>query len=161
MRALVHVRNLAQRWFMFQNMGPSPTGRSGHAMASNGTRVFVLGGESSAGTQADETALLHVLDTSMCFIYFFILFRQPLSPKTQSTSSTRSPIPTLSNLVTRPNSCARHPRASRRRSNGHHHQRVPTRRVPLLLYNKLLTPRSCVGRSPRRMPALNGPVRMN
>jgi N-acetylneuraminic acid mutarotase len=56
---------------MFQNMGPSPTGRSGHAMASNGTRVFVLGGESSAGTQADETALLHVLDTSMCFILFF------------------------------------------------------------------------------------------
>ncbi|KAH9044402.1 hypothetical protein EDB85DRAFT_2130328 [Lactarius pseudohatsudake] len=52
-----------QRWFMFQNMGPSPTGRSGHAMASNGTRVFVLGGESSAGTAADEAAFIHVLDT--------------------------------------------------------------------------------------------------
>ncbi|KAI0308283.1 hypothetical protein B0F90DRAFT_1665117 [Multifurca ochricompacta] len=52
-----------QRWFMFQNMGPSPSGRSGHAMASNGVRVFVLGGESSTGTPADETALIHVLDT--------------------------------------------------------------------------------------------------
>ncbi|KAF8274017.1 hypothetical protein EI94DRAFT_1768885 [Lactarius quietus] len=52
-----------QRWFMFQNMGPSPTGRSGHAMASNGTRVFVLGGESSAGTATDEAALIYVLDT--------------------------------------------------------------------------------------------------
>lgn len=52
-----------QRWFMFQNMGPSPTGRSGHAMASNGTRVFVLGGESSTGTATDEAALIHVLDT--------------------------------------------------------------------------------------------------
>ncbi|KAI0275149.1 hypothetical protein BC834DRAFT_965581 [Gloeopeniophorella convolvens] len=53
----------SQRWFMFQNMGPSPSGRSGHAMASNGTRIFVLGGESSAATQADESALIHILDT--------------------------------------------------------------------------------------------------
>jgi hypothetical protein len=52
-----------QRWFMFQNMGPSPSGRSGHAMASNGTRVFVLGGESSVGAQVEETAVIHVLDT--------------------------------------------------------------------------------------------------
>ncbi|KAI0294942.1 hypothetical protein BC826DRAFT_1104415 [Russula brevipes] len=52
-----------QRWFMFQNMGPSPSGRSGHAMASHGTRVFVLGGESSAVAQVDETAMIHVLDT--------------------------------------------------------------------------------------------------
>lgn len=40
-------------------------------MASNGTRVFVLGGESSAGAQTEENALIHVLDTSMCFIFFF------------------------------------------------------------------------------------------
>jgi N-acetylneuraminic acid mutarotase len=54
---------------MFQNMGPSPSGRSGHAMASNGARVFVLGGESSAGAQTEENALIHVLDTSMCFSF--------------------------------------------------------------------------------------------
>jgi len=57
-----------QRWFMFQNMGPSPSGRSGHAMASHGTRVFVLGGESSAVAQVDETAMIHVLDTSMSIL---------------------------------------------------------------------------------------------
>ena len=68
MRASVYIRNLAQRWFMFQNMGPSPSGRSGHAMASHGTRVFVLGGESSAAAQVDETAMIHVLDTSMSIL---------------------------------------------------------------------------------------------
>lgn len=49
---------------MFQNMGPSPTGRSGHAMASVGTRVFVLGGESFTPTKTDDPTLVHVLDTS-------------------------------------------------------------------------------------------------
>ena len=40
-------------------------------MASHGTRVFVLGGESSAGPQADETMLIHVLDTSTYFLLSF------------------------------------------------------------------------------------------
>ncbi|KAI0027318.1 hypothetical protein K488DRAFT_61970 [Vararia minispora EC-137] len=53
----------SQRWFMFQNMGPSPSGRSGHAMASFGPRVFVLGGESYENQQQDEPAVIHVLDT--------------------------------------------------------------------------------------------------
>lgn len=51
------------RWFMFQNMGPSPSGRSGHAMASMGTRVFVLGGESYAPSKPEDSTLIHVLDT--------------------------------------------------------------------------------------------------
>jgi hypothetical protein len=33
-------------------------------MASHGTRVFVLGGEALAEGQADDTALIHVLNTS-------------------------------------------------------------------------------------------------
>lgn len=49
---------------MFQNMGPAPSVRSGHAMASFGTRVFVLGGESSAPGQTDDPTIVHVLDTS-------------------------------------------------------------------------------------------------
>ena len=53
-----------QRWYMFQNMGPSPSGRSGHAMASMGTRVFVLGGESFTPSKTDDSSLIHVLDTS-------------------------------------------------------------------------------------------------
>lgn len=65
-----------QRWFMFQNMGPSPSGRSGHAMASSGARVFVLGGESYAATKQDEPALIHVLDTSTCPCYLLLTERR-------------------------------------------------------------------------------------
>ena len=49
---------------MFQNMGPAPSGRSGHAMASSGTRVFVLGGESFTSPKPDDPSIIHVLDTS-------------------------------------------------------------------------------------------------
>lgn len=49
---------------MFQNMGPSPTARSGHAMASMGSRVFVLGGESFTPARGDDHGIIHVLDTS-------------------------------------------------------------------------------------------------
>ncbi|KAJ7630754.1 hypothetical protein FB45DRAFT_833493 [Roridomyces roridus] len=52
-----------QRWYMFQNMGPSPTGRSGHAMAAVGTKVYVLGGESFTPSKTDDYSLVHVLDT--------------------------------------------------------------------------------------------------
>ena len=53
-----------QRWYMFQNMGPSPSGRSGHAMASIGTKVYVLGGESFSPSKSDDPSITHVLDTS-------------------------------------------------------------------------------------------------
>jgi hypothetical protein len=80
----------AQRWFMFQNMGPSPSGRSGHAMASSGPRIFVLGGESAAGSQTDESALIHVLDTSMSSLLSF-LFSQP--PNIENTEHIKYPKP--------------------------------------------------------------------
>ena len=38
-------------------------------MASDGQRVFVLGGELSPGAQGDEAKLIHILDTSK---YFFL-----------------------------------------------------------------------------------------
>lgn len=56
-----------QRWYMFQKMGPAPTARSGHAMASMGSRVFVLGGlggESLNAAKPDDPSIVHVLDTS-------------------------------------------------------------------------------------------------
>ncbi|KZT24236.1 hypothetical protein NEOLEDRAFT_1208291 [Neolentinus lepideus HHB14362 ss-1] len=55
------------RWFMFQNMGPSPSGQSGHAMAAMGARVFVLGGESYVPSKPEDTTLIHVLDTTAKF----------------------------------------------------------------------------------------------
>ena len=49
-------------------------------MASDGTRVFVLGGSlSSADTGADETEHIHVLDTSMYFLV--ISFGRPQDRK--------------------------------------------------------------------------------
>ncbi|KAF8211579.1 hypothetical protein K438DRAFT_1568813, partial [Mycena galopus ATCC 62051] len=54
-----------QRWYMFQNMGPSPSGRSGHAMASVGKKVYLLGGETFVPSKADDSGLVHVLDTGV------------------------------------------------------------------------------------------------
>jgi len=65
----------------------------GHAMACDGTRVFVLGGVLSPGGEVAEAELIHVLDTSMCFL-FVISFGQPSSLR-QSSSFTRHPTPTL------------------------------------------------------------------
>ncbi|KAI0280085.1 hypothetical protein BGY98DRAFT_1061034 [Russula aff. rugulosa BPL654] len=50
-----------QRWFKFPNLGTSPCNREGHTMASDGTRVFVLGGDLS--NPRDEVSLIHVFDT--------------------------------------------------------------------------------------------------
>ncbi|KAJ8469232.1 hypothetical protein ONZ51_g9130 [Trametes cubensis] len=52
-----------QRWYMFQNMGPAPCPRSGHAMASMGSQVFVLGGESMDSEEPEDPTLVHVLNT--------------------------------------------------------------------------------------------------
>ncbi|KAI0083276.1 hypothetical protein BDY19DRAFT_709959 [Irpex rosettiformis] len=55
-----------QRWYIFTRMGPAPTPRSGHAMASMGSRVFVLGGiggESANPSKPEDPILIHVLDT--------------------------------------------------------------------------------------------------
>ncbi|EKM49887.1 uncharacterized protein PHACADRAFT_214403 [Phanerochaete carnosa HHB-10118-sp] len=60
-----------QRWYMFQKMGPAPSARSGHAMASVGSRVFVfggLGGESLNAAKPEDHRIVHVLDTE-CIKY--------------------------------------------------------------------------------------------
>ncbi len=70
---LVQTHYLAQRWTALQGMGPSPSARGHHVMASDGTRVFVLGGTFPADTQAYEEEPVHVLNTSMylfCVISF-------------------------------------------------------------------------------------------
>lgn len=55
----------SRRWYTFQNMGPSPSPRSGHSMTAYGTLIIVLAGEpSSPPRDADELSLVYVLDTS-------------------------------------------------------------------------------------------------
>ena len=58
--------NIARQWFKFHNEGSSPLRRSLHAMASDGTRIFVLGGYSPRAPN-DKIRLIHVFDTSMYF----------------------------------------------------------------------------------------------
>jgi hypothetical protein len=62
---------------MFQNMGPAPSPRSGHAMASFGEKVYVLGGEALT-TPPDPSDMIHVLDT--CLSYHFL----PLTTRSAS-----------------------------------------------------------------------------
>ncbi|KAG8983467.1 Negative regulator of mitotic exit [Tulasnella sp. JGI-2019a] len=59
--AAFKISNL--RWYIFQYMGPAPSGRSGHAMATSGSRVFVLGGESSTSVKPDDPSIIHILDS--------------------------------------------------------------------------------------------------
>lgn len=54
------------RWFTFQNMGPSPSPRSGHSMCVYGSKIHVFGGEPTVkSSNDDELSLVYVLDTSM------------------------------------------------------------------------------------------------
>lgn len=61
---LAAFRISTRRWYTFQNMGPSPSPRSGHSMTAVGKSVVVLGGEpSSASTTFNDLGILYVLDT--------------------------------------------------------------------------------------------------
>ena len=54
----------SRRWYTFQNMGPSPSPRSGHSMTAFGKQIVVLAGEpSSAPRDAGELSLVYILDT--------------------------------------------------------------------------------------------------
>jgi len=60
-----------QRWYMFQNMGPAPTPRSGHAMVAAHGKVFVVGGEANASSAAgrDDPSLVHILDSCKSLLF--------------------------------------------------------------------------------------------
>lgn len=61
---LAAFRISSRRWYTFQNMGPSPSPRSGHSMTSYGKQIIVLGGEpSSAPRDPVELSLVYTLDT--------------------------------------------------------------------------------------------------
>ncbi len=62
---LAAFRLTSRRWYTFQNMGPSPSPRSGHSMTAFGNQIIVLAGEpSSAPQDAVELSLVYILDTS-------------------------------------------------------------------------------------------------
>jgi hypothetical protein len=62
---LAAFRITSRRWYTFQNMGPSPSPRSGHSMTTVGKAVVVVGGEpSSAATAVTDLSAVYLLDTS-------------------------------------------------------------------------------------------------
>ena len=56
----------SRRWYTFQNMGPSPSPRSGHSMTAYSKKLIVLGGEPSSpeAKEAQDLAIVYLLDTS-------------------------------------------------------------------------------------------------
>jgi hypothetical protein len=152
------MRNAAQRWFKIHNVGPSPHRRSDHAMASDGTRVFVLGGY-SPGARPDEISLIHAFDTSM-YVRIVILSGQPSKLRAQKTSSTRIPSLTLSILMTRPpNLRGSHPQVPRPRSD--HSTRKPLhQRSTVLPVCKTLPPLYRAALPPCRLLTGETPVRV-
>lgn len=62
---LAAFRISSRRWYTFQNMGPSPSPRSGHSMTTVGKQIVVLAGEpSSAPRDPVELGMAYFLDTS-------------------------------------------------------------------------------------------------
>ncbi|KAI1335334.1 hypothetical protein F5Y15DRAFT_428353 [Xylariaceae sp. FL0016] len=62
---LAAFRISSRRWYTFQNMGPSPSPRSGHSMTAVGKSVVVVGGEPSSATNpVNDLSLVYVLDTT-------------------------------------------------------------------------------------------------
>ncbi|KAK4453340.1 negative regulator of mitotic exit [Podospora aff. communis PSN243] len=62
---LAAFRITSRRWYTFQNMGPSPSPRSGHSMTAVGKTIVVVGGEpSSAAAAVNDLGLVYCLDTT-------------------------------------------------------------------------------------------------
>ncbi|KAE8221498.1 hypothetical protein CF319_g5154 [Tilletia indica] len=78
-----------KRWYMFANMGPAPSGRSGHCLVNFNNKVVVLGGESFTGNKGDDPGMIHVLDTGK--------IKYPTDPnKGSTTSSSTNVVPNAS-----------------------------------------------------------------
>ncbi|OJD33926.1 cell polarity protein [Diplodia corticola] len=79
----------SRRWYMFQNMGPSPSPRSGHSMTAYGKHIVVLAGEpSSSAPDRNELSMAYVLDTSK--------IRYPSSEQSPATAVERQPVRKMS-----------------------------------------------------------------
>lgn len=95
---LAAFRIASRRWYTFQNMGPSPSARSGHSMTAHGRQIIVLAGEpSTAPRDPAELSMVYILDTGK------IRYPndnpqsgavQPSSPTRRPSTEVRSGIPT-------------------------------------------------------------------
>ncbi|KAG2218923.1 hypothetical protein INT45_008160, partial [Circinella minor] len=69
------------RWFMFQNMGPSPSPRFNMTFTAVGDKAIAIGGETGIGKADESPYLAHLLDCSR--------IRYP--PENQQTNNSSSP----------------------------------------------------------------------
>ena len=77
---LAAFRITSRRWYTFQNMGPSPSPRSGHSMTAYGKQIVVLAGEPSlTSSDPNELSLVYILDT--------VKIRYPNDQQIQQTPS--------------------------------------------------------------------------
>jgi len=84
---LAAFRISSKRWYTFQNMGPSPSPRSGHSMTAYKDKIIVLGGEPSmAQGDPSELSMVYVLDTAK--------IRYPNDAPGQSTDAKQPSSPT-------------------------------------------------------------------
>jgi len=81
---LAAFRITSRRWYTFQNMGPSPSPRSGHSMTAHDKRIVVLAGEpSSTERDPEELSYVYILDTTK--------IRYPNDQPGQSPAADRTP----------------------------------------------------------------------
>ncbi|KAI9769361.1 MAG: hypothetical protein M1840_004062 [Geoglossum simile] len=77
---LASFRISSRRWYTFQNMGPSPSPRSGHSMTTFNKQIIVLGGEpSTQPREPSDLGLVYILDTNK--------IRYPNDQQAQNTPS--------------------------------------------------------------------------
>ncbi|KAF9313551.1 Negative regulator of mitotic exit [Podila horticola] len=72
-----------RRWYLFQNVGPVASPRSGHTMCTIKDRIFVLGGESEH-TKSEDSALIFYLEISK--IRYPDSGPQPIPPRQASSN---------------------------------------------------------------------------
>ncbi|KAI9495965.1 hypothetical protein BDB00DRAFT_178716 [Zychaea mexicana] len=60
---LCAFRIKSQRWYMFQNMGPTPSARHGLSIATVKEKMIVLGGDNNVG-RLDDVSNAYILDSS-------------------------------------------------------------------------------------------------
>ena len=51
---------IERRWYLFQNVGPAPSPRSGHTMCTVKDKIFILGGESEQNRMEDSAQIYFV-----------------------------------------------------------------------------------------------------
>ncbi|KAL1918815.1 uncharacterized protein VTP21DRAFT_2837 [Calcarisporiella thermophila] len=87
---LCAFRIKSRRWFMFRNMGLSPSPRAFHTLTVINERVLVMGGELSQ-PNSESNKLIHLLDTSKIRYPPDILIDGTSLPAVQSNSADITP----------------------------------------------------------------------